>query len=974
MKRILCCVLLVPHLFALAAEFPQPHDTEKDASIPLLKPAGAAAAIRLPPGFRATLFAGEPDVQNPIATAWDARGRLWVAENYTYAESAKRFDLTLRDRVIILEDVDHDGRAEKRKVFTDNVQMLSSVALGRGGVWLMTPPQLLFIPDADGDDVPDGPPQVMLDGFTVSRSNYHNFANGLRFGPDGWLYGRCGHSCPGRLGVPGTPDSQRVPIDGGIWRFHPQRKIVEVLCHGTTNPWGHDWDRNGELFFTNSVNGHLWHMMPGSHLKEWSGESDNPAVYERLDTIADHRHFEGEWQESRNPRSDDMGGGHAHAGMMIYQADQWPVEYRDKLFTLNLHGRRMNVERLERHGAGYVGRHDRDVFHSSDRWFRGVEITTGPDGSGYVVDWADIGECHEHNGVSRSTGRIYKISYGQQKPPSVATYPRCMMGEGKLPQLWKQYQAGQTTLDQLRALLNDPDEHVRVWSIRLLTDFWPLDTLVGPLKNARYPDDPQTRAAFVRMAAEDRSGLVHLVLASVLQRLPLDHRAELAIALVQHDKYASDQNLPSLVWYGISTLGDADPMALVSVAKECRWPLTVRWITRNLASRIETQPKPINALLAGVPQFAAGKPALEDGIFAGLAEAFRGWRKAPKPQAWDALVTSPAAQRSSAVVRELSVVFGDGRAVDDIKRIVLDDNIDVPARLTALRALIEVKPPDLRIVCESLLDVPPLRAAAARGLALFDDPAVARRLIDSYTTFPPTDRSAVLDVLVSRRAFAKVLLDSIGTGKNQIPVSDISAVHARQIRSLEDAELTAKLTEKWGDLRESAADKKQKVAGMKSKLTSEVLAKADLVEGRKLYTQTCAACHTLYGEGGKVGPDLTGSGRSDLHYVLENIVDPSAVVSADYRMAIVTLKDDRVLNGIVTRQDARTLALREQAQETTIPRDEIAQLRWSPTSMMPDGLLQAMNENQVRDLVGYLMHPTQVRWPEETDSKYFDRG
>jgi putative heme-binding domain-containing protein len=170
-------------------------------------------------------------------------------------------------------------------------------------------------------------------------------------------------------------------------------------------------------------------------------------------------------------------------------------------------------------------------------------------------------------------------------------------------------------------------------------------------------------------------------------------------------------------------------------------------------------------------------------------------------------------------------------------------------------------------------------------------------------------------------------------------------------------------------LRESAADKKQMVAELKSKLTSEVLVQADLHQGRKLYAQTCAACHTLYGEGGKIGPDLTGSGRSDLHYVLENIVDPSAMVSADYRMAIITLKDDRVLSGIVTRQDARTLTLREQAQETTIPRDEITKLRWSSTSMMPDGLLQAMNENQVRDLVGYLMHPKQVRLPEEPSGK-----
>ena len=223
---------------ACAADFPALYNSEPGNPSPM-SPQEALKALKLPEGFKATLFAAEPDVQNPIGMAWDAKGRMWVAENYTYAERAKRFDLGLKDRVIILEDKDWNGVAETRKVFTEDVQMLTSVEIGRGGVWLMCPPQVLFIPDANGDDIPDGEPQVVLDGFTVAKDNYHNFANGLRFAPDGWLYGRCGHSCPGKLGVPGTPEEQRVPMKGGIWRYHPERKVVEVLTHGTTNPWGH---------------------------------------------------------------------------------------------------------------------------------------------------------------------------------------------------------------------------------------------------------------------------------------------------------------------------------------------------------------------------------------------------------------------------------------------------------------------------------------------------------------------------------------------------------------------------------------------------------------------------------------------------------------------------------------------------------------------------------------------------------------
>ncbi len=175
----------------------------------------AAATMKLPDGFAATVFADEPDIQNPIATAWDARGRLWIAENYTYAEREQRFQLDLRDRVVILDNSQGE-KFKSRTVFTDNVQMLTGIEVGHDGVWLMCPPKLIFIPDRDHDDVPDNDGEVVLDGFTVAQQNYHNFANGLRFGPDGWLYGRCGGSCPGRIGPPGAPDHQRLALEGGI--------------------------------------------------------------------------------------------------------------------------------------------------------------------------------------------------------------------------------------------------------------------------------------------------------------------------------------------------------------------------------------------------------------------------------------------------------------------------------------------------------------------------------------------------------------------------------------------------------------------------------------------------------------------------------------------------------------------------------------------------------------------------------------
>ena len=963
-------LLLVGVLGAFASDFPPLKNTEKGGSAPPMSATEAAAGMKVPPGFRVDVFASEPAVQNPIAMAWDGRGRMWVAENYTYAERTQRFDLSMRDRVLILEDADNDGKAESRKVFTDQVQMLTSVEIGKGGVWLMCPPRLLFVPDANGDDVPDGPAETVLDGFTVAKESHHNFANGLRWGPDGWLYGRCGHSCPGNIGVPGTPDEKRVPIRGGIWRFHPKRKTFEVLTHGTTNPWGHDWDAKGELFFINTVNGHLWHVMPGAHLREPSGVSINPGVYERLDTIADHYHFDTKsgWINSRDGKANDFGGGHAHCGMMIYQGTQFPEIYRNKLFTLNLHGRRANVERLERLGAGFVGRHEPDVFLSADPWFRGMEISTGPEGSAYVLDWSDMGECHESTGVHRTSGRIYKISYRSgtalPKPTLPLITPSCLAGEGRLSKLWNEYQNGKTTPQSLRAMLEDPDESVRVWAIRLLTDFWPLDTLMGPLKGSIYPEDRETIAALLHMAEKDKAGLVQLALASTLQRLPVSQRGELAARLVAHEEFAKDANLPLMVWFGLIPLGDPGENRasdLVKVALSSRWPDTTRLITRHLALQMGKHPGPLGDLVTRAQSLP---PLLQESILVGMREAFQGWRKAPRPAGWSDFVASAVPRSKPDLTRELDTLFGDGRAMDEIRQIVMDDKADLRTRQKALQTLIDARPPDLRKICEAVLGVRTLNMTAIGGLGLFDDPAIARKLVEGYGRFHTLERPAVLDTLVSRPVFARELLTHLGSGAKQVPRTDLTAFHARQIRALNDPALTKLLVEAWGELRDSSADKKKLMEDLRQKLKPEVLAKADLSQGRFQYQKACASCHMLYGEGQKVGPDLTGSGRSNIDYLLENMIDPGAVVGADYRMSILALHDGRVLTGLILSRNDKTLTLRGQNDTTTLAVDDIAEIKPSTSSLMPEGLLQSLTPDQVRDLFAYLMYPSQVGMPE----------
>ncbi len=379
-----------------AEEFPKIYDTEAPTE-KVMSPAESLASIQLPEGFSATLFAAEPDVRQPIALTFDERGRLWVVECYTYAEGARNFDTSLRDRVLILEDTDGDGVHDKRTVFWDQGVKLTSVEIGLGGVWLLGPPNLYFIPDRNRDDIPDGPPEVILDGWKDTAIR-HNIANGLKWGPDGWLYGRQGILETSMIGPPGATSSQRAAFNCGVWRYHPITKRVEAVLHGTTNPWGFDYDHLGEMFIINTVIGHLWHVVPGTHTERMYGSDMNPFAYGLVSQVADHVHWDsGEaWHAIRKGSSDTTkaaGGGHAHSGLMIYQGNNWPAEDRGKVFAINLHGRRLNRDRLEPAKSGYTARHEPDRIQWNDPWFRGIDLASGPDGGVYVLDWSDTGNA-----------------------------------------------------------------------------------------------------------------------------------------------------------------------------------------------------------------------------------------------------------------------------------------------------------------------------------------------------------------------------------------------------------------------------------------------------------------------------------------------------------------------------------------------------------------------------------------------------
>ena len=580
-------------------------NTQNPADKPL-PPGEALKKITVPKGFQVSLFAAEPHVLQPVAFDFDDRGRLWVVECFSYPD----FKTENKDRVLIFTDTDNDGQFDERKVFMDNGRRLSGIAWGFGGVWLCSAPEILFIPDRNGDDVPDDKPVVHLDGWTLKAS--HNMVNGLAWGPDGWLYGRQGILSDSLVGKPGAAEKDRTLLNCAIWRYHPTRHIFEVVARGTTNPWGLDWDENGQAFFSNNVIGHLWHLIPGAHYQRMYGEDFNPYLFELMPACSDHLHWAGsDWTKTRGGQGehDTLGGGHSHCGAMIYLGDNWPAEYRGTLMMANTHGNRLLYDTPERAGCGYVAKHGKSFFMANDPWFRGVSIHSGPDGSVFASDWNDFGECHDYDGTYRSSGRIYKITYGAPKrgePFNLAKlsdkelvelqlsknewhvrHARRLLQERavagtlgrdtaklidprrNLRGLWAMNAIGALDATTLTQLVTHDNEHMRWWAVKFLSE--------------RDDFTDAHRELFINRAREDQSGLVRLGLASALQRMPLDRRWELAEALSMRSEDGKDPNQPLMIWYGIEPAVPKNTDRAIQLMTASKIPLVRQFIARRLA-------------------------------------------------------------------------------------------------------------------------------------------------------------------------------------------------------------------------------------------------------------------------------------------------------------------------------------------------------------------------------------------------------
>ena len=952
------------------------------------------AQMYLPAGFRAELVAAEPDVQQPVAFAFDDRGRLWVAEAYSYP--TRRPEGQGLDRIVIFEDRDGDGRFETRKVFAAGLNLVSALEVGYGGVWVGAAPQLLFIPDRNHDDVPDGPPEVLLDGFGYQDT--HECLNSFLWGPDGWLYGNQGVFNYALIGKPGAPDTERVELRAGVWRYHPVRRQFEVFAHGGSNQWGLDYDERGRILMTHCRSywgrGPTTHVIQGGHY--WNQANANHAPFIIADApedfpgyrnflLASARYDHGAGGAGK-PGSDLIYGGHAHVGTMIYLGDNWPDEFRGRLFTHNLHGHQINQQVNKPLGSGINTIHaGQDIFFCSDPKYVAIDLQYGPDGAVYVIDWYDQQHCHNPNTElwDRGNGRIYRIEFAAIYQPRkvdlgslddaklaelhrhknewyVRTARRLLQERStaraidvgaaqalrdmarrdpdpfhRLRAIWTLHAIEAFSDDSALQALSDRDESVRGWAVQLLTD---RKTVPAALLDE-----------FVRLAGADPSPVVRLYLASAIQRVPDRTAWKLIEALAQHGEDRDDRNLPLLAWDGLAQRMAKDLERGFTVAERSAIPQLTDWIYWYAATFGGDS---LNHVVAQLDRLQ-GEPLRRR--LTGIELAMNAGVHVTMPAAWTNVAGRLYGAEDKRVRRQaerLAAVFGDASMFSRLREALGTAGANVDSRKHAFAVLSRAQDRESLPVFLRLLDDAAFRLQAINLLARFDAPEIPEALFSRFERFPPAERAVAINTLTSRSSFALGLLDAVAAGR--IPRDQLTALHIRQLAQLKDGEVDRRVAAAWGTIHQSPVEKRTRIARLETVFEEAPLWAYNGAAGREHFQKLCSPCHRLGNDGNRIGPELTGAGKNGVRYFLENIIDPDAVIGADFQMTTVETRKGDTISGLVTGETPAALMIRTVTDQVVIAKADILHRSKIDKSLMPEGLIESLSDREQLELLKFL--------------------
>ncbi|MFO1093153.1 MAG: PVC-type heme-binding CxxCH protein [Planctomycetaceae bacterium] len=960
------------------------------AATTALSPADALAAFTVPEDLEIQTVLTEPEVKQPLFMSWDERGRLWVLQYIQYPYPA---GLTMvsrdefwravydklpeppprgvrgADKITIHEDTDGDGVLDRHKTFVDGLNIASSFAKGRGGVWVLNPPYLLFYPDANNDDVPDGDPVVHLQGFGFEDT--HSIANSLRWGPDGWLYAGQGSTVTGNIFRPGLDKpEQAIPSMGQlIWRYHPELRKYEIFAEGGGNTFGVEFDAKGRVFSGhNGGDTRGFHFVQGGYYQKGfakHGPLSNPYSFGYFPQMKHHS----------VPRF-------TH-NFIIYEGGALPERYNGKLFGVEpLQGQVVQSDIFPDTSTFATKDINRPVL-TTDKWFRPVDIKVGPDGAIYIADMYEPQISHrEHfsGQIDKTNGRIYRLQKKGAKP--IARFNVGQMSTAELvetlkhPNKWFRQQAlvqlgnrqDASAIPPLKAGLasGDPqlaleclwglnlcggfdetvaietlahsDRYVRAWTVRLLCD--------------DFAVSDEMAARLVKLAVREAYVEVRSQLASSARRLPAVQCLPIVRQLLARSEDVQDVHIPLLLWWAIESKAGSDRDAVVKLFEEpALWTLPI--VREHLLNRVMRRYAAAGTrqdllACAKLLNLAPDKDS-SAALMKGFEEAFQGRSLAALPEELAAAIEASGhaslllqvRQKTKSAVAQALAKLTDP-AADPAERLALVQvfgEVDIPAAVDPLLTILTTSSDE------------PLQTAALTSLSRYKLPAIADVVIKRFNDFGLDARAAALTLLSSRTVWSRALLAAVDAGKINASLIPLDTVRLMTLHP--DADLAAAIGRHWPDLRGASSADMQSMLGR----VHDILAvgRGDPYKGKVLYRASCGKCHLLYGDGGRIGPDLTSYQRKDQQRILLNVINPSAEIREGFEAYNVLTTDGRVLSGFLFDQDKDLVVLRGvDGQNVSIPRTDIDEMSRAPKSLMPEGLLSTLSDQDIRDLFAYL--------------------
>jgi putative membrane-bound dehydrogenase-like protein len=981
-------------------------------------PDEAVRRMTTPAGFRARLVASEPEVRQPILVQCDDRGRLWVIQYLQYPNPAgltrvkvDRWSRTVydsvpfppplgpkgADRITILEDTNGDGRADRFRDFVSDLNLCTGLAFGHGGVFVLQVPYLLFYADRDRDDVPDGDPEVLLTGFGMEDAQ--SLANHLTWGPDGWLYGVNGSTT--------TCNIRGIEFQQGCWRYHPRTRDFELFCEGGGNTFGLTFDERGELFYSTN-GGPFVHAVQGGYFYKNFGK------HGPLHNLYAYGYFP-ELTRDSVPGGPPTGGtvylgdsfppefrGTFIAGSFLgHTCDWWRVLPAATTVRAELGGTLLDSHDtwfgptdmcLGPDGSMFVcDFHDQRTAHPDPdaNWDRsnGRVYKIEADGTRPIEPF-DLAKLSSDELADLLTHRNQwfadraRVLLAERRDATVAPRLRAMAlntnpprqqgsadEDASLEGLWGLNAVAELDDATAGELLHSEFASVRAWTVRLLCDRRQLSKAIA--------------SQVVVLAASEPEATVRCQLAASARRLPAADGLPIIAAILDRGLDDDDPRIPLLCWWAVESWSASDaPLLLAHFARPAAWDVPsnqkqiVNLVRRYAAAGNAAGYDACLRLIEAKP--ASDRAGVHLALSQGLAERSTGLGQVESGGLFEQFATATTDQHAATTYEPLSagllnyidrqwrgdaddpfwtavaVRSGSDDAYAELLTSIANHTLDDASRTERLGILAEQGREDCVPAVLPLVDASQCEAvqsAALRVLGRFADPAIAARLLAEYPRMSAALRTQARDVLLSRPASTRAFLHAVDAGT--IDAKDTPVEQLRRVALHQDDELNALVRRHWGNIQPGTPE--EKLATMRRFNNDLRAGSGDAEAGHALYKKHCGTCHELFGEGNKIGPELTKANRADRDALLANIVDPSAVVRKEYASYTVLTTDGRIVTGLLAEQDAAAVTLLDAKNvRSRIARTDVESLEESAVSLMPEKILEQLSPQELRDLFAHL--------------------